>query len=73
MKNKVVSSLLEDLQFAEIIQGVQAACQKAEQSVKQHLINLYCNVGQYISKLTQAKRADDVIFLKVAPLVRLLI
>ncbi len=51
-----------DQQFAEIVELIQAARQKAVQSVNQHLIDLYWNVGQYIShKLAQAEWGDGVI------------
>lgn len=49
----------EGQQFSEIVALIQDACQKSVQSVNQHLIDLYWNVGQYIShKLAQAEWGD---------------
>lgn len=46
----------QDQQFAEVVELIQTACQNAVHSVNQHLIDLYWNVGQYIShKLAHAK------------------
>ena len=55
-KNSAISSAKLETQFAEVLQQIQQAKQKAYQQINKTLVELYWNIGEYISK--QVNQAD---------------
>lgn len=61
MKREPTSSEIEE-SFAEVVQLIQAAKQKAERAVNTQLVELYWQIGAYIiKKIEQAEWGDKVI------------